>query len=178
MVYYQDTEIILRDVKESDVISFFAWSIDKKNYEYDPKPMPQNATELLKACQSYCLEFETQIINPNIDLRKYMFFVITDLYDSPIGYVNFFSIDNAKKQGEMGIIIASQSHLKKGIGFKAINASTNYIFDNLDIKRIYIETGDDNKAALKLFEKADFKKCDEIVEDENFKFIVMEKLAE
>lgn len=45
----------------------------------------------------------------------------------------------------------------------------------MGIEKIYIETGENNKPTMRLFNKLDFKKCGKYLEDENFKFIVMEK---
>lgn len=92
-----------------------------------------------------------------------------------IGFVNFFSIGKMKKQGEMGAVMTDKRYWKKGIAYTAINVVTKYIFDNMDIDRIYIETGETNKPALRLFDKLGFNKCGEKLEDDDFKFIVMEK---
>jgi RimJ/RimL family protein N-acetyltransferase len=80
-----------------------------------------------------------------------------------------------KKQGEMGIVIGDKRYWNMGIGFRAVNTAVEYIFNNMDIDRIYVETGEKKIAAQKLFQKLNFLKCDEYIEEENFKFIVMEK---
>ncbi|MDF2673842.1 MAG: N-acetyltransferase [Clostridiales bacterium] len=47
MVYYQDNEIIIRDICNEDVISLFSWNIDREINRHDPKPLPHLSAELL-----------------------------------------------------------------------------------------------------------------------------------
>ncbi|MBS4537044.1 GNAT family N-acetyltransferase [Clostridium sp. D2Q-11] len=178
MIYFKDDDIKIRDVSEEDINSLFSWSIDKTLNEHDPRPLPKNSKELLQECGSFCEKFDIEIINGDVNKRKYIYFIIADNQDNPIGFVNFFSIDKEKKQGEMGVILGDKRYWGKGIAKKAVSMVVNYIFRDLNINRIYIETGENNKAALKLFEKLKFVKCDEYIEDDNFKFIVMEKIKE
>ena len=175
MIYYQDNEIKIRDICNEDVISLFSWSIDKEINKHDPRPLPCNSSELVKECAEYCKRFDDEVMNENVNNIKYKFFIITNKKDQAIGFVNFFSIDKIKRQGEMGISLGDKRYWRKGIAYRAINAVIDYIFKEMDIERVYIETGEANIPALKLFEKLNFIKCDEYLEEDNFKFIVMEK---
>ncbi|MGG7163544.1 GNAT family N-acetyltransferase [Clostridium ihumii] len=175
MIYYQDENIKIRDVRSDDVINLFSCRIDKEINLHDPRPIPNTSKELIDECISFCNIFNDEIINENVKDRKYKYFIITNNSDDFIGFVNFFSIDKEKKQGEMGIIIADKRCWGEGIAFTSINIVTKYIFNNMDINRIYIETGETNKPALNLFSKLGFNRCGEYIEDDNFKFIVMEK---
>lgn len=175
MIYYQDESIKIRDICSEDVVSLFSCTLDKELNLHDPRPMPNTSKELVAECINYCNRFDIEIMNENIEDRKYKYFIITNNAGNFIGFVNFFGIDKAKKQGEMGVTIADKRYWKKGIGYTAINVVTKYIFDNMEINRIYIETGETNKPALGLFHKLGFSKCGEYLEDEDFKFIVMEK---
>lgn len=175
MVYYQDNEIIIRDIINEDVVNLLIWRLDKEINKYDPRPIPHNSKELVEECVNHCKRFDTEIIIENINDRKYRYFMISNKENQLIGFVNFFCIDKVKKQGEMGVIIGDKSYWSKGVGHRAVSATINYIFNNMDIDRIYIETGEANKPALGLFEKLNFKRCGEYIEDESFKFIIMEK---
>jgi RimJ/RimL family protein N-acetyltransferase len=175
MIYYQDNEIKIRDIIKEDVVSLFIWRLDKELNKHDPRPIPGTSDELVNECIDFCKRFNVEVMNENIRDRKYRYFIICTLDGQPIGSVNFFSIDKENKQGEMGVVIGDKRYWKLGIGFRAVNAAVDYIFNNMDINRIYIETGERNIAAQKLFQKLKFIKCDEYVEEEDFKFIVMEK---
>jgi RimJ/RimL family protein N-acetyltransferase len=175
MVYYQDNEIKIRDILHEDVVNLFIWRLEKEINKHDPRPIPHTSKELIDECIDFCERFDGEIINENIHERKYRYFVISNLHDESIGFVNFFSIDRTKKQGEMGVVIGDKRYWNKGIGYRAVKAAIDYIFSNMDIDRIYIETGEKNISAHKLFQKLGFVKCDEYMEEENFKFVIMEK---
>lgn len=175
MNYYKDEKITIRDICREDAINLFSCRIDKELNLHDPRPVPRNSKELLEECICFCSRFDDEIMNESLEERKYKYFIITDNKDNFIGFVNFFSIDNVKKQGEMGVIIADKRYFRKGIAYTAVNEVMKYIFDNMDINRIYIETGETNEPALRLFKKLGFNGCGEYNEDENFKFIVMDK---
>lgn len=175
MIYYQDENIKIRDIRSDDVINLFSCRIDKEINLHDPRPIPNTSKELVYECIDFCNRFDNEIINQNIEDRKYKYFIITNNADDFIGFINFFSIDKNKKQGEMGIVIGDKRYWGKGIAFTSINIVTKYIFNNMDINRIYIETCEANEPSLKLFRKLGFNRCGEYIEDENFRFIVMEK---
>ncbi|MBL4938595.1 GNAT family N-acetyltransferase [Clostridium sp. YIM B02515] len=176
MIYYEDDSIKIRDLLNEDVINLFSCRIDRELNLHDPRPIPNTSKELLNECKDYCNRFDTEIMNENTEDRKYKYFIITNKDNNFIGFVNFFSINKEKKQGEMGVTIGDKRYFRKGIAYTAINAVVKFIFENMDINRIYIETGETNKAALGLFDKLGFKKRGEYLEDDNFKFIIIEKL--
>lgn len=175
MIYYEDKNIKIRDIRNDDIISLFSCWIDKELNLYDPRPMPNTSKGLMSTCLSFCNRFDVEIMNENIEDRRYKYFIITNNEDDFIGFINFFSIEKINKQGEMGVIITDKRYWKKGIAYTSVNMVIKYIFDNMDINRIYIETSENNKPALRLFNKLGFNKCGEYIEDDNFKFIVMEK---
>lgn len=175
MYYYKDEDIIIRDIIAEDAISLFSWQTDKELNRYDPRPLPKNSTELFSECTSFCRRFDTEYFCDNIKARQYRYFIITDKNACPIGFVNLFSIDIEKKQAEMGVMIGDKRYWSKGLAYKAVSLAMEYAFLHMDIKRIYIETGESNLPALRLFSKLGFEKCGEYLEEEDFKFIVMEK---
>ncbi len=175
MIYYSDEDIIIRAINEEDAAILFAWRIDKEINEYDLRPTPNTADELLKECNDFCKTFTDQISPTNPADRKYFYFIITDTLGKPIGCVNYFSIDNEMKQCELGVTIGDRNFRRKGIAFKAVEFAVNYIFQNRDIERICIETGEKNIPSLNLFSKLSFARCGESFEENEYKFIVMER---
>ena len=175
LIYFQDDQIVIRDILQEDIICLFTWWVDKELNKYDPRPIPANSIELLSECESFCKRFDKEVINTDLKQRKYKYFVICNTNDEVIGFVNIFSFDAENKQCELGIEIGDKRYWQRGIASRAVNVAADYIFDNMDIKRIYIETAEFNFPALGLFKKLGFIKCDEII-DEGFKFIVMEKM--
>lgn len=174
MIYYEDGRIKIRDIEQGDIINLFSCRIDREINKYDPRPIPSNSKELIQECKIYCNNFERNVINDNKEDRMYRYFIVTDKEENFIGFVNFFSIDTVEKQCEMGVTIGNKRYWRKGIAYDSIRVAMNYIFNNMDINRIYVEIEENNKPSLALFNKLDFKKCDEYLEDEEFKFIVMD----
>lgn len=175
MIYYKDDEIEIRDIIHEDIISLFSWWIDKEINEHDPRPVSCNSKDLVEECNRYCSRFDNEVINENILERKYKYFIIVNSHDYPIGFVNFFNIEEKEKQGEMGVVVGDKRYWKKGIAYKATDIVINHIFRNMSINRIYIETAETNLPSLKLFRKLHFKKCDEYFETGEIKFIVMDR---
>lgn len=175
MIYYEDNDIKIRNIIDEDITSLFSWWIDKEVNKYDPRPIPSNSKNLMKECTNYCNRFDGEIMNEKIEERRYKYFIIVNHEDIPIGFVNIFNFEKKEKQVEMGVIIGDKRYWKKGIAYRSIKNVTSYIFSNMNIERIYIETSEGNIPALKLFNKLNFNKCDEYLEDEKYKFIVMEK---
>lgn len=170
MIYYEDSEIKVRDIIDDDITYLFLCRIDRNVNKYDPQPLPHNCTELARECSEYCSRFENEIING----KEYKYFIITDKSDQPIGFVNFFDMNRLIKQGEMGVVIGDRQYWKRGVATRAVTAAENYIFKNMDFNRIYVETGEQNTPAIGLFNKLGFKKCGEFAEDDGFKFVVMD----
>lgn len=173
MNYYMDKEIIIREIEKKDVITMYAWKLDKEIYRFDPMPLPSDTVSLLSDCKAYCERFESDIISKDFDKRKYKYFMITDRAGALIGYINMFSFNHDEKSCEMGIIIGDKRYWNKGIGYKSMKTVIDHAFGNMGMQRLYVETGEKNIPALKLCNKLNFTKCGEYSEDE-FKFIVME----
>ncbi len=175
MIYYTDEDIVIRSLIEEDAAILFSWRIDKEINEYDLRPTPNTADELINECKDFCKTFTDQITPTNPADRKYFYFIITDEFGKPIGCVNYFSINNEKKQCELGVTIGDRSYRRKGIALRAVEFAVNYIFQNTDIERICIETGEKNLPSLNLFSKLRFARCGEYLEENDYKFIVMER---
>lgn len=177
MIYYQDEDIIIRDVKESDIVDFFSYQLDRDIARYDVRPMPSGPKELLKACESYCDRFINQVFCKDEEKRRYKYFVFTDLQDRNIGYVNLFNMDQEKKQAEMGIVIGDKSMWNKGLGYRVSDVIVDYIFDTMEIDRLYIETLDINKGAQKLAIKLGFRYNGKVI-DGDCEFVLMERFRD
>ncbi len=169
IIYFKDSKILIRDICEEDIIVLFSWWIDKEVYEYDPRPFPCTCEGLVNECKNFCEKFK----NEALTCAKYKYFIITNDKNKLIGFINVFNMDFVKRQCELGIIIGDKRYWNLGIGYKSLNVIIPYIFKNMDIKRIYIETLENNFKALKLFNKLNFKRCSEYAEDK-YKFIIME----
>lgn len=170
MIFYQDKKIKIRNVEKEDVVYLFSWSIDQEINKHDPRPLPKNGIELAAECQKFCEKFETEIINEAV----YKYFMIIDDSGIPIGFVNLFSINQDRSNGEMGVCIGDKRYWHQGIASKAVDIALDYIFSNLKLKQVYLETNPENIPAIHLAKKCNFQYKGEFM-DEDCRFVVMEK---
>jgi len=84
-----------------------------------------------------------------------------------IGYIGFWSIDYTNFRTEIGYGLHLNYH-RKGYGTEALNAMTNFIFNELGLHSIEANADVKNTATIKLLEKRGFKK--EAHFKENFYF--------
>ncbi len=173
-MYYSDDQIKIRDVNEKDIPYLFQWWIDKSLNKHDPRPLPTSVRTLKEECDAYCKMFKSEIMNPVASENIYKYYIITNSKEEPIGFINTFDFNTNNDDAELGIFIGDKSYWNKGIASKSMNFIIDYHFNELSFKRIHIETGETNKVALGLFEKLGFTKCGELVEEDGFKFIIME----
>jgi len=178
MIYYADTQITVRDIREDDITALFPWWIDRTLNKHDPRPLPNDPASLIKECESYCDKFKREIMNEDSSLNVYKYFIITNLDDEPIGFINTFSYSENMDDAEMGIFIGDKSYWRKSIASRSMQIVMDHYFNEMNFKRLHIETGETNVSSIGLFEKLGFNKCSEDLEDCGFKYVVMEKLKD
>ncbi len=78
--------------------------------------------------------------------------------DKAIGCIDFYDFDPKNKRVGLGIIIFSEKDKQKGFAYEATKLLCDYAFESLDVHQVYATITEDNKASIKLFEKAGFIK--------------------
>ena len=90
-----------------------------------------------------------------------------------IGSVALYSIDFKEKNCEFGrMAIGEWQYLGKGYAKEAIMIISKYAFDKLEMKHIYLEVLNNNKRAIKLYEKVGFVYAEQ-VEKKGIKLVRM-----
>lgn len=74
-----------------------------------------------------------------------------------IGYTSLCSFQG-KEQCEFSVFVLDKNHQGKGVGMEATKLILNYAFNELKIKTVTLETSEFHQNAIKLYEKAGFKK--------------------
>lgn len=74
-----------------------------------------------------------------------------------IGDLNLDSIDLENKHCGIGITIGNKDYWGKGFGEEAIKITTNYCFKKLGLNKVYLDVWEDNKRAIKCYQKCGFK---------------------
>lgn len=94
-----------------------------------------------------------------IDKEDDMFFIIEEikLIQRPIGCVALYHMN--KEEAEFGrFMIGETQAMSKGYGKKALEAMKQLAFHTLRLRRIYLHVLSHNAKAMKVYEKAGFKK--------------------
>jgi diamine N-acetyltransferase len=91
------------------------------------------------------------------DPSKIVFAIKTMKEDKHIGNTGIYHIDWVHRRGEFWVLIAEQSHWKQGIGKEVASLMLNYVFQNLNLNKLYLNVSADNKQALSLYKKLNFQ---------------------
>ena len=76
--------------------------------------------------------------------------------DTHIGNVGLYLINWISRSSELRIVIGEQKHWNKGYGTEAIQLTVEYGFDKLNLNKIWLGVNQENKGAIRAYEKANF----------------------
>lgn len=96
--------------------------------------------------------------------RAVQFVMIDKKDDKPIGSVYFRDIDKERKTAEYGIFIGEGSARGKGYGIETAIRMTSYFFEDMRYDKLFLRVLERNRAAIRSYEAAGFKK-DDIAEE-------------
>jgi RimJ/RimL family protein N-acetyltransferase len=84
------------------------------------------------------------------------FFVIADATDTAVGHVALYEIDPVNRSAELGILLGAKQVWGQGVGTRATRFIVEHGFDELGLRRIYLEVLDTNARARSIYEKLGF----------------------
>ena len=100
---------------------------------------------------------EIDYIKDKMDKDATMFSMLEKDTREFIGNIEFFN--RVDDEAEWGIVITSKMQ-NKGYGKEALRRSVEYGFNELDLKRIYLEVYANNLRAIHIYENCGFKEYD------------------
>ena len=100
---------------------------------------------------------EIDYIKDKMDKDAKMFSMLEKDTREFIGNIEFFN--RVDDEAEWGIVITSKMQ-NKGYGKEALRRSVEYGFNELDLKRIYLEVYANNPRAIHIYENCGFKEYD------------------
>jgi ribosomal-protein-alanine N-acetyltransferase len=156
-------EAKLRPKRLQDAANDYSWRQDAELCRLDA------ATPLLCSFEEFLENYVEDLYRPNLSYR----FAIETLDGRHIGNCSYFSIDETKKEAEMGIMIGDRAYWNRGYGADVILTSLNHIFSQTNLKRIYLKTLNWNIRAQKCFQKCGFAPCGQLIRGDHT-FILME----
>lgn len=90
-----------------------------------------------------------------------------------IGNVMYYNADFQRREAEIGITIGLREYWSKGYGADLLRTFVRYLFEKLELDRVYLKTLDWNLRAQRSFEKAGFKRYG-VSQRGDHNFILME----
>lgn len=141
-------EIILRPPQQGDIDLLYRWENDRSVWQVSNTFAPYTRNEIIQHIKdSGKTIFET-------GQARYIICLAVDL--TPVGIVDLFEFDLFHQRAGIGILIADESHRRKGYARMAVEAIIAYCFNHLKIHQLYCSILPDNLASIALFKGAGF----------------------
>jgi RimJ/RimL family protein N-acetyltransferase len=75
----------------------------------------------------------------------------------PIGTCQFHKIDERNRSAEIGIMIGEKAYWNQGFGTETVRLLFEHGFATLSLHRIWLQVYENNKRAIRAYEKAGFQ---------------------
>ena len=83
---------------------------------------------------------------------------VDDYEGKHIGNVMYYNVDYHRREAEIGVTIGLREYWGRGFGTDLIVTFVRYMFESLNLDRVYLKTLDWNHRAQRCFEKAGFQR--------------------
>jgi len=144
-----DSPIYLRELEKKDLSQLNSWRNDKKLLDQ----LGNNFLFISGAVDE--VWFDNYLQSREKTVRLAIILKERDLY---IGNVNLTSIHPINRSAEFSLMIGEEVYRGKGIGLLATRIMLQHAFEDRGLNRIHLDVLKENTAALKLYEKAGFKR--------------------
>jgi len=159
------SKVRLRHKELKDARNDHAWQTDAELARLDAAPV------LNLSLREY-LSIYPEELRHYASLNRHPFAIET-LDGRHIGNCVYYNINKIKGEAEVGVMIGERSYWDKGYGADALTTLVNHIFQQTNLKRVFLKTLDWNKRAQRCFRKCGFKPCGRLSK-ERFSFLLME----
>ncbi|SDF57670.1 Protein N-acetyltransferase, RimJ/RimL family [Methanolobus vulcani] len=139
--------IYLRGLERSDIEDpYFQWLNDREVTQFmESGNFPNTLEDMESFFQSNSLNKDTVI-----------FAIIDSQTDKHIGNVKLGPINWISRNSHMGIMIGDKASWGKGYGYECVKLIVDYAFNVLNLHKVMLGVVEQNKAALKLYQKVGF----------------------
>ena len=130
-------KVSIRKFNFKDISNKIKWINDPVNNKYLHYDLPLGQTQT----ENW---YEKNKENSN------RFDAVIEVNNQPIGIIGLVNIDHNKKQGEYYITIGERAFASKGVAYKASLELLNYSFEELNLRKVYLFTEQENIGMQKL----------------------------
>ncbi len=146
--------VLLREKQLEDASQDYDWRRDPELASYDA------AHPLTMSLRAYVATVADEIETPSLHRRSYS--IDTQDGGRHIGNVMYYAYDRNMREAEIGITIGDRDYWSRGYGSDAVKALLGYLFDEMDLNRVYLHTLTWNDRAQQAFMRAGFKRVNEV----------------
>jgi RimJ/RimL family protein N-acetyltransferase len=143
-----DEPIQLRALEPDDLDRIYEWHNDRSLYEMLGGPFRFVSREAVQAWLSRKTAFLSDEINLAICIKE---------SDKHIGNLYLHQIHWIIRSARLEIFIGDHGERSKGYGQSAIRQLLTYAFEDLGLKKVYLDVLSDNLAAIHIYEKLGFE---------------------
>ncbi len=148
MVELKGAKVVLRDKRIEDAEKDYRWRSDPEIARLDA------AYPLNMSYERYLKLFQDQLRYPTPGSHHFG----TDAADGTyIGNCMYYDLDSIKREAELGIVIGDRDYWSNSYGYDAVTTLLDYMFSEIELRRVYLHTLDWNERAQRCFAKSGFR---------------------
>ena len=148
----------MKQIFESDNISFVEVSELLVNDYLDMVNDDNNFNEFTGGrAKQFTAEQELEWVRKKLEEKAIVFSMLEKTSGRFIGNIEL--MDPKDGEGELGIGITAKMQ-DRGFGSEAVAAFTQYVMDQLGLKRVFLRTNPNNRRAIHVYKKCGFREYD------------------
>jgi ribosomal-protein-alanine N-acetyltransferase len=157
--------IRLREKRVEDAERDYAWRADPELAAYDA------ARPITMSLRSFVASLEEELRYPANHRRTFAIEAVENARH--IGNVMYYGYEPRKAAAELGITIGEREYWSHGYGTDTVRTMVRYLFDELELQRVFLHTLTWNYRAQQCFKRVGFRAVDEVHRG-GYDFIYME----
>lgn len=144
----QGERTLLRAIEREDLEVIWRWLNDREVMTYWGEPYRVATREEVES------RYHDGMAGPT---GRAHWLLITTLEGEPIGRVGYVDLDRRNRHTEIAIQIGEPAYWGRGYGTDALNAFLEYLFDGLNLHKVWLRTDAFNERARRAYEKCGFR---------------------
>lgn len=148
-MFLEGTTVYLRGLESQDIEgNWFSWFNDQQVTKYmENGTFPNTREGLLDYYSRVCVSSRSDLVLAIIEKSTH----------EHVGNIGIHGINQLYRRAELGIVIGEKRIWGRGYGSEACCLITRHCFNRLNLHKIFLRTEQENKAAIRSFEKAGFR---------------------